>query len=506
MTDFLIPWNSEHEGYARDESRRLGTATAIAFPQNITDVISVIREAHARDLSITTQGARTGIVAGAVPQGGVVLNLSQMAQIGALRPEIATNTGYLTVQPGALLTDIRLALTSSGFFFPPDPTETSASIGGMVACNASGALTFHYGPTRRWVEALTVVLCDGDVLRLRRGQVRAAGRQFTLTTESGRTITGMLPSYDAPGVKNAAGYYIAQDMDLIDLFIGSEGTLGVITEIEIRLLPRPEGIVGLTAFLPTEEAALKFVRALRGEQLDGVPSPQQCPVALEFFNSDALTLMRAMKEEYSAFAHIPTLKPYYHTAVYAEFHGADGDEVESAAMQALETLIVLGGNDEDTWYATTAREMEGLKAFRHAFPEAANLLIDARRRTCPALTKLGTDMSVPDTALTTVMTMYHDELQASGLESIIFGHIGNNHVHVNILPRDMAEYERGKALYLSWAARIVALGGSVSAEHGIGKIKTAFLALMYGDVVIDEMRALRVLFDPTGLMNPGNLF
>jgi D-lactate dehydrogenase (cytochrome) len=115
-------------------------------------------------------------------------------------------------------------------------------------------------------------------------------------------------------------------------------------------------------------------------------------------------------------------------------------------------------------------------------------------------------MSVPDNELENVMRMYHEGLAQAGLEYVIFGHIGNNHVHVNILPRSMAEYAKGKALYLDWARQVVAMGGSVSAEHGIGKIKTEFLKLMVGDTGIAEMRKLKALFDSNGLLNPGNLF
>lgn len=485
----IFPWSGQYEDYLRDESRRVGCADSISFPKTEAEVISVIKAAQGG--KITTQGARTGIVAGAVPQGGHVLNLSRMNSVG----EAAD--GCITVQPGAILADIRKAIEKDGLFFPPDPTETSASIGGMVACNASGAMTFHYGPTRDWVQAIRMMLSDGDTIRLSRGENHAQGRSFSLKTESGRIIEGQLPTYTQPNVKSAAGYYVADDMDMLDLFIGMEGTLGIITEIELKLIPKPQAITGLTVFLPSEEAALKFVRALRDEMH---------PVAIEFFNSDVLNLLRKAKAENPAFENIPALKPHYHTAIYTEFHGESDDEIEESVMQAMEAFSALGVSDDDTWCATNDRELEPLKAFRHAVPEAVNLLIDERRKSCPELTKLGTDMSVPDDQLESVMVMYDAGLAEEKLESVIFGHIGNNHVHVNILPNSMDEYEKGKKLYLSWARQIVAVGGSVSAEHGIGKIKTPFLELMYGAEAITQMRALKSLFDPETTLNPGNLF
>ncbi|MHB9038122.1 MAG: FAD-binding oxidoreductase [Armatimonadota bacterium] len=499
-------WTSEYDEFLRDESRRVGSAESISFPTSEVEVIESVKPARECGRTITIQGARTGIVAGAVPNGGHVLNLSRMKTISEVRLDATTGEGRVSVQPGVLLTEIREAIAHDNLFFPPDPTETSASIGGMVASNASGALTFRYGPTRDWVESLRIVLGDGDTISIKRQDKFARGRSFSLMTESGQEILGNLPSYTQPDVKSATGYYIADDMDLIDLMIGMEGTLGVITEIELRLIPVPVAINGLTLFLPTEDSALKAVRILRGESVDGFEPITVLPVGIEFFNSDALDLLRQMKSEYLAFEKIPALRSDFHTAIYVEFHGSSDEELEAVVMAVMERLTQLGVNDEDTWFATTERELEPLKAFRHATPEAVNLLIDQRKRECPEITKLGTDMSVPDVHLEQVIAMYNADLRESGLQSVIFGHIGNNHIHVNIIPHDMAEYETGKSLYMKWAKQIVALGGSVSAEHGIGKIKAPFLKLMYGEDCIAQMRSLRLLFDPKLVLNPGNLF
>ncbi|MEI7832158.1 MAG: FAD-binding oxidoreductase [bacterium] len=486
-----IPLTAAYADYLRDESRKVGVAESISFPTTEEEVSTIMCQMNQQGITVTTQGARTGIVAGAVPYGGHLLNLSHMTVVG----EIGGAT--IKVQPGVLLKDLREILMSLGLFFPPDPTETTASLGGMAACNASGALTYHYGSMRNWVTALRVVLMDGSVLALRRGENLARGRTFSLTTEDDKMISGQIPDYQQPAGKSAAGYYVVDNMDMLDLFIGMEGTLGVITEIELRLLPAPPVIQALTVFLPDELAAINYVQRLRNEDK---------PVAIEFFNHDVLALLHRAKAEGNAFADIPTLQPHYHTAVYAEFHGEDAELVEDEVMAAMELAMELGGNEDDTWYADNARLLAGQKAFRHATPEAVNMLIDQRKRATPELTKLGTDMSVPDAALGELMQMYRDDLATAGLESVIFGHIGNNHLHVNILPRSMEEYARGKELYLGWAQCVVNMGGSVSAEHGIGKLKVPFLHLMYGEAGIAQMRALKKLFDPHGLLNKGTLF
>jgi len=480
-------FSSEYEEYLRDESRKTGTAERIAFVRSRGEVVEVLMKAARENWPVTIQGSRTGITAGAVPEGGLILNMSRMKAIGEI------HDSKLTVQPGVLLTEIRDAVEKKGLMFPPDPTETSASIGGMVACNASGARTFRYGPTRNWIQRLEVVLANGETVRLERGVEKADGWRFKL----GR-ISGKMPEIAVPDVKNAAGYYVKKDMDLIDLFIGMEGTLGVVTEIELKLIPRPAVMNALTAFFPDEQAALKFVRFLRESV---VP-----PVAIEFFDFRALDLLRCMKKENPAFAELPELQPHFHTAVYFEYHGEDADVLEEQVMADAEKMTELGADADECWIATDIREIETLKIFRHAVPEAVNLLIDRRRKTCPELTKLGTDMAVPDSKLEEVMKMYREGLVASELEHVVFGHIGNNHLHVNIIPHNMDEYARGKSLYLDWAEKVSAMGGSVSAEHGIGKIKVPFLKLMYGECGISGMKKLKKLFDPQGLLSPGNLF
>ena len=465
--------------FLHDESRREGWAERIAFPLSTEEVCEALRLAVENDWPVTIQGGRTGITGGCVPDGGLILNLSRMNAIGGVVGD------KMTVQPGAALVDIRAAVAGSGLFFPSDLTETSALIGGMVANNASGARSFRYGSVRNWIHALEVVLADGGIVRVERGVHKAIGHSFQVGC-----VTGSLPEIRMPDVKTAAGYFVKPDMDLVDLFVGSEGTLGIVTEIELQLKPAPDRMVGLTAFFASEKESIKFVRYLRAIH------PRIEPVAIEFFDSHALDLLRRMKAENAAFSDLPELDSAFHSAIYFEFEGDAPDPV----VEYIESHAV------DCWFAEGDHEIATLKNFRHAIPESVNLLIGERRKTIPGLTKLGTDMSVPDDRLEEVMQMYHDGLESAGLEYVIFGHIGNNHVHVNILPCSLDEYERGKALYLEWARQIVGWGGSVSAEHGIGKGKTAFLQLMFGDSGIRKMRALKKLIDPEFRLNPGNLF
>ncbi|WP_307738854.1 FAD-linked oxidase C-terminal domain-containing protein [uncultured Parolsenella sp.] len=526
----IRPLTEDLAEYVRDESRTVGEAESISFPTTEAEVRDLLRKLHGDGtrhqdgtpggaVPVTVQGARTGLAAGAVPHGGHVMNLSRMDRyLGLRRSE--DGTFYLRVQPGVVLANLRKALAnkavpSAGWdeeslsaldalydgpeqFFPTDPTETSACLGGIVACNASGARSYRYGPARPHVSALRVVLADGDVLALRRGEVHAQGRTLTLATEGGRTLMLDLPSYQMPHTKNASGYYVADDMDALDLFVGSDGTLGVITEIELALMPAPAVVWGASCFFESEAAALDFTVAAR-------PRLAQA-AAIEYFDTGALGILRAQRSQGAGFADLPDVPERFACCVYVELD-CDTDE------QALEQLCLIGdamgevgASEDDTWVARTDVDRERQRLFRHAAPECANMIIDERRRTYPKITKLGSDMSVPDDRLHDVVALYRRTLAGAGLESAAWGHIGANHLHVNVLPRNMEDFDAGKALFAGWAAEVTRMGGAVSAEHGVGKIKRAFLETMYGPAHIREMARLKRELDPAGQLGRGNLF
>lgn len=510
----LEPVEPDFADYLRDESRLTGRAELIAFPTDEEQVRELLRQWSAEGAPITVQGGRTGITGGAVPRGGHILNLSRMTRILGVRKEERGGHWLVRLQPGVTLAQLEAALASGElpgapaaflaegpFFFPPDPTETGATLGGMASTNASGARSLRYGPTRRHVEGLRLLLSDGSLLSLRRGVQRARAGSFRLVADSGRVLEGELPGYRWPAVKNAAGLYVRPDMDLLDLVIGSEGTLGVITELELRLSRRPARIWALLAFFPDEPAALRFMRAAR-EGLGGLK-----PVALEFFDRLSLRLLAGQKRSNPAFAELPEV-PDRDAALYAEYHAEREpaeDEGERELAAVAEALERFGSDAGQAWSAEGPRELERLKIFRHALPEAVNLAIDRRHRESPGITKLGTDMAVPAEALDQTLAMYHRDLEAGGFEHVLYGHIGDNHIHVNIIPRSEEEYRRGRELVERWAEQAVAAGGTVSAEHGVGKLKVELLLKMYGSDSIAGMRRLIELFNPGRRLNRGNM-
>lgn len=513
----ILKMQEEYSEYLHDESRTVGTADSISFPKTEAEVIAVIKQNnHSR---ITVQGARTGISGAAVPNGGHILNLSRMdAVLGCRKDE--NGTFYFRVQPGVILSELRKAIETKKFqtdawddaskeayaefcragaqFFAPDPTETSATIGGMVSCNASGARSYHYGPTRRHVNAIRVALANGDLVALHRGQQMADGRKLQLTTESGTVMEIQLPGFTMPKVKNASGYYVEDGMDAIDLFIGSDGTLGVITEIEVALMPLPAVIWGVTSLFRQEIGSLQYVELLQ-KNTDKLAS-------IEFFDGDALAILRKQRESSAVFASLPAISEEMNAAVYTEIHADTEEEALAALLNVGAMLTESGGEEADTWVARNQSDLDQLLFFRHAVPESVNMLIDRRRQVYPTISKLGTDMSVPNGQLKHMVEVYREGLSRMNLESAVWGHIGDNHLHVNILPRDPEDYARGKQLHMEWAQETTRLGGAVSAEHGVGKLKRNLLTVMYGEDNIDQMRALKKNFDPNGIFGNGNLF
>ncbi|KDR95725.1 D-lactate dehydrogenase (cytochrome) [Peptoclostridium litorale DSM 5388] len=518
--ELIRDFGVEYEDFLRDESRITGRADSISFPKNEKQVQEIMYAMHNQGIPVTVQGARTGIAGGAVPDGGHIMNLTRMNNITGMRYDSENGRFYISVQPGMLLSELRETLSKKSFdtslwdetskdaletlresgekFFTPDPTEATASIGGLIACNASGARSFKYGSTRNHIQRISAVLANGEVVSLERGKDVIAGGELKLKTESGKTVKADIMRYGMPNVKNASGYYFKDKMDVLDLFIGCEGSLGIVTQAELVLLDHPDKIYALTAFFTDEKRALEYVEELK--------ESAHVPASIEYFNEQALDLIGIQKEKGGSFSQIPDFPKEAVCAVYTEYHGKCEKECMEAAFEYGNTMEKCGANEKNTWLAMNNISMEGLHAFRHAVPEIVNMMIDERRKEYPQLTKLGTDMAVPKGRLFDVMDMYNSDLKREGLESAIFGHIGDNHLHVNIIPRDPDDYAKGKKLYESWAERVCEVGGTVSAEHGIGKLKIALLEKMYGKEGIESMKNIKSALDPKGILCRGNLF
>jgi D-lactate dehydrogenase (cytochrome) len=487
-----------------------GQAERVVFPESAGEIAEILKQSNRDKTPVTISGAGTGTVAGRVPFGGIVLATDRLNHIKSIRGDRAI------AESGVILRDFQNAVDAKGLLYPPDPTERSCFLGGTVATNASGARTFKYGPTRNYVERLNIALASGELIDLRRGDLRADGNgRIAIPLSSGERIEAQLPSYQMPQVrKHASGYYVAPQMDAIDLFIGSEGTLGVIVEVEVGLIPKPEGVLSGIVFFTSEQELLAFVREARAQSLaNRVSSPSarvSSPTArvssptireglvgkldaraLEYFDSESLGFLR---QEYES---VPT------DAIGAIFFEQETtppteDPLMNEWLGLLEKHKAL---TDRSWFATNEADQAKLREFRHALPVLMNEWFARHNQK-----KISTDMSVPDDAFAGMLRCYQEALRDSNLKYTIFGHIGDNHVHVNILPRDDNEAARARDIYLKFIRRAVAVGGTISAEHGIGKLKREYLRELYSERHLREMAALKRAFDPAGILGRGNIF
>jgi FAD/FMN-containing dehydrogenase len=448
-----------NSAYLEDASGFRGYAERVIVPADEAGVAAALREAGAANVPVTIAGAGTGVTGGRVPLGGWVISLEKLTRLEIQR-------GSAIAAPGVLLRDLHSAAQSTGQFYPPDPTETGASIGGTIATNASGARSFQYGATRRWIERLRVVLADGRVLDLGRGDA----------------IDFDCPALPLPAVtKNTAGYPLRPGMDWIDLFAGSEGTLGVVTEARLRLLPAPRAVLAGVIFFLHDDAALAAVDRWR----NSVPVRM-----LEYFDAPSLALLR------HRFPEIPN------AARAAILFDQELESDEDSEIDAwTERIEHVGALAEDSWFALSASDRERFRRFRHSLPELVN---DTVRRN--GALKMNTDYAVPLTRNREMLAYYRQRLEEEFPgRYVIFGHIGDAHLHVNIFssPDDP---QHATDLILDFARKAVELGGTVSAEHGLGKRKAHLLKLQYGPAQVEAMRAVKQRLDPQSLLGRGVLF
>ena len=450
------------EGYLTDASNTRGHAEALVIPRTTKEVSEVVRHCQSNGIPLTVTAQRTSTTGGPVPYGGWLLSMEQMDQVYA--PD--------DVGGGVILGEHQDSIERDGLMFPPDPTSRhECTIGAAIACNASGARSFRYGPTRAWVESVQVVLPTGDICW--------ADRNTPIPSDWPRM------KWDEPNVKTAAGFHPGDN--LLDLMIGQEGTLGIITRAKLRLINAPAAVLGLICFFTDLQSCVSFVeRARMGAQRrgsSGTPGSLD-PRAIEYFDSAALDMARSR---------VPDIPDSAHAALFLEIEH-DGEPPLEAWWDALLDCEALA---EDTIVADDESGRARLHAVRHAIPAGVNERVVAN-----GMPKVGTDFSVPDAALMDIMTAYSEV----ALPTICFGHIGDNHLHLNFFPRSPEELEEAREQYKTLAMHAVSLGGTVSAEHGIGKIKRSLLAQMVGPEVLSQFQSLKLHIDPAWVLGRGTMF
>ncbi len=441
--------------YATDASGLVLVPEGVVRPASGDEVSALLAEAFSSGTPVTTAGGQTSTTGASICDRGLVMSLRAMQRIINVDPVAR----IARVEPGVLVGDLKRACAEHDLLFAPDPTsEEECTVGGAVACNASGARSLRYGATRPHVRALKVVLADGSMVEVRRTALE----------------------------KNTVGYALAHDP--VDWFVGSEGTLGVVVEAELALLPLPDHVVGLAIPFITEAAALRFVVAAR-------ESEEVHPRCLEFFDVLALGIVRDAEETSgwalaaTAFVYVEEVPP----------RGAEPALDEWLALAEEHDAIV----DEVRVYdgETALREA---RRVRHAVPAHMNERGALRRP--HGGRKVSTDWAVPYRQLGRAIQKARalaDEARIP--QAVTYGHAGNGHPHQNFIAHDAGELARIEKVVEATLREVIELGGTVAAEHGIGKIKKKWLPLQMSPLQVRTMQSVKNELDPKGILAPGNV-
>jgi glycolate oxidase len=426
--------------YSYDATRRSALPGAVARPVTAEEISRILKLANAERFPVVPRGAGTGMSGGSVPhRGGVVLSFERMDRI----KEIDEADRLAVVQPGVITGDLQREVESRGLFYPPDPASSNfCTIGGNVAECAGGLRAVKYGVTRDYVLGLEVVLPTGEIIR-----------------------TG------ARTVKSVAGY------DLTRLIVGSEGTLGVVTEIILRLLPLPERVETLAAFFPAMKAALSV--------LPRITETRVLPRTLEFADRSALRAAEGYLEQDLS-------------------HGANAMlliETDGPAESALREMGEIEALCKEAGAGELARprdrtEQEGIWKFRKSISPALYALKPV---------KINEDIVVPLGRLAAMLDAIETVARRHGLLIVNFGHAGDGNIHTNIM---IDEEERPKAelAVREILEETVRLDGSITGEHGIGLSKSAYLSLEVGKDALSAMQRIKGALDPNNILNPGKIF
>jgi len=428
------------QAHAEDDSRCRALPQAVAVPESTAQVAAIVRACRAHGVAVVARGAGTGTAAGAVPlRGGVVVSFVRMARLLS----ISADDRVAVVQPGLINADLQQALQPHGLFWPPDPSSFErCTVGGNLATNAGGPRAVKYGATRDNVLGLVAVTGTGEVIRC-----------------------------GGPWSKNATGF------DLARLIVGSEGTLALIVEATLRLLPRPSQQATLRAFYRDAGAAAAAVSRLMRQP--------QTPAMLEFLDARTIELLRRNGSDV----------PDAGAMLLIE---ADGDDDTLPIA-----LAALGAAAEGDGSLSLDVALDGL---------ARDRLWAARRALSPALRtiapgKINEDVVVPVSRIPDLVAGVEVLAARSRVPIVSFGHAGNGNLHVNILhhPDDAAETARARAALPQLFDLVLELGGTLSGEHGIGIAKRDYMARAFDAATLAAMRAVKAALDPDGILNPGKV-
>ncbi|MBQ3146557.1 MAG: FAD-binding oxidoreductase [Oscillospiraceae bacterium] len=444
-TDEVLTGNAINPDYAHDELGGISRMPeALVRVRTTEEVSAIMRHAWERNIPVTVRGSGTGLVGAAVPiEGGILLETTKMNKILSLDPNNLT----VTVQPGVLLMELAAFAEENDFLYPPDPGEKSATIGGNISTNAGGMRAVKYGVTRDYVRSLTVVLPNGEI-----------------------------QTFGAAVAKNSSGY------SLKDLIIGSEGTLAIICEAVLKLVPLPKVSVSLLVPFPDMKSAIEAVPEIIRSKVT--------PTAIEYMSRDTILF----SESYLGKKFPDTKNDAY---ILLTFDGNSDAQVDQDMSTVAELCLKIGALD--AYIVDTEERKKSVWSARGAFLEAIKA----------STTEMDEcDVVVPGNQVDTFIKFTHELADEMNVRIPSFGHAGDGNLHIYICRDALSEADWQNTLSVCFDrmyAKAVELGGLVSGEHGIGYAKKEFLKRQYGETPIVLMQGIKKVFDPKNILNPGKV-
>jgi len=469
----IHPLTETYHEYLKDESRLQGAADSISFPESEAEIGRILQVMRKNRMPVTIQGGKTGVVGSAVPVRGHIMNLARMNKVKSF---FAAGQGeaYLKVEPGITLNELRRATdrlkTPRAFFWPPDPSETTATVGGVASTAAMGRCFHLYGKSASYVSGIRVMDAAGSIRDLKRGQ-------------GAIVIDG-------------------ESKDLLDVYLGGEGMYGVITELTLRLIPKPAEIWGIGFFFEDREDGMSFSDQLKARSIDVEGAKI---AAIEYLDRTIIRALEMHPGNMTGVKPIPDMTPPVSAIVYVEIHGDQQESIEELA----ESIVRIGSNFKvdpaKTWAFSGEPEIDKIGSFLHAAAETAILQIAKVRSEDSRITKLGLDFSLQGEGLKTWIGRIEKSLQKKNLTAVYWGHIGSNRLHVDILPESYEAFVKGKALLEAWAERFPASVGNAVSSYGIGKLKKSIFRKTASKAYIEALLGLKQQLDKHSQWNPGNM-
>ena len=410
----------------KDESGLRGNAEGILNPTTEAEAAEMIK--NNKDVPITFQGTRTGICGGSVPDGGIMLGTAFLKWLG--EPVEDGEDILLPVGAGVTLDQLEKPLRKNycGYVWPPHPTEETATVGGICVLGSKGLNACHYGDTRQYIAGVHLIDKDGQLLDI-------------------------------------------TDPAELDKIVGSEGSMGLVTQVTIRLVPAPEATWGVALFFDDENSAAGCAEEMMG-LFDS--NPDVYLTANEFLDRGSLDVIDDFRNVSDVLQSVPDFPEGTQAMLYVEISGK-ASQMMPSLMPIIQCSAKYGSDPDTSWAQNSEQGVAQLHAVRHAVSEGINAKISRKHTDDERIVKLGLDLARSGDNFSQILAKYRKDLHTIGITSAVFGHVYNNNLHVNLIPDNAEEYEKGENLMRKWVQEGIEDGAQVFSEHGLGRLKKRLL-------------------------------